>query len=180
MWERAEATEKTTTNADCEIKARSTVTASKDQQMEQMKREYSTQVAKKDVKISELEGLVRTTVDGHVYHATVSPSGTKFSIPSGRRSRTLNVEYFRFSFRYCHSNHNCIRPESDSTSKPRHFRYYNTSRQLPLVGQVEMVQVVPLKIMMVMAGMIEDLLGHLVVEVGVLLVELVMGKRSRR
>lgn len=35
------------------------VAASKDQQMEHMKREYSTQVAKKDIKISELEGLVR-------------------------------------------------------------------------------------------------------------------------
>ena len=69
MWERAEVTEKTTqrrlrdqseeyrTVLDSHLRQ---VTASKDQQMEQMKREYSTQVAKKDVKISELEGLVRT------------------------------------------------------------------------------------------------------------------------
>ena len=68
MWERAEVMEKTTqrrlrdqseeyrTVLDNHLRQ---VTASKDQQMEHMKREYSRQVAKEDVKISELEGLVR-------------------------------------------------------------------------------------------------------------------------
>ena len=68
MWERAEVMERTThgrlrdqseeyrTVLDNHLRQ---VAASKDQQMEHMKREYPTEVAKKDIKISDLEGLIR-------------------------------------------------------------------------------------------------------------------------
>lgn len=68
MWERADVMERTTqrrlrdqseeyrTVLDNHLRQ---VAASKDQQMEHMKREYPTEVAKKDIKISDLEGLIR-------------------------------------------------------------------------------------------------------------------------
>ena len=68
MWERAEVMERTAqrrlrdqseeykTVLDSHLRQ---VAASKDQQMEHMRREYTAEAAKKDTKISELEGLIR-------------------------------------------------------------------------------------------------------------------------
>ena len=68
MWERAEVMEQTAqrrlrdqseeykTVLDSHLRQ---VAASKDQQMEQLKREYTVEAAKKDVRITELESLIR-------------------------------------------------------------------------------------------------------------------------